>query len=224
MSSVPPGWYPDGSPENSVRYWDGRDWTQYTSNEPPGNIAPNNMVFNNGLFNNRVTSNRLITLTPEQSRKALPIVAMVTGGVLIVFGLIGWGFTSLTTTLFDGFNDPPEGSVETKALVVDIVFDSEGHCSPVLEFTDEGDPVRVTAPLRATPCQWAKGETVVAYYVPGRLQQTGTTRFTTDVDSTSGSVMAAANLINPALIVGGCVVLVLGLWRRVVNSERSVGN
>lgn len=35
----PPGWYPDPGGGSGWRYWDGRDWTQRSS-EPPSSIGP----------------------------------------------------------------------------------------------------------------------------------------------------------------------------------------
>jgi len=221
MSSIPPGWYPDGSPANTTRYWDGQAWTEMEL--PPqteafakafGARAPFVQPRQNGVTHT-------IQLSPEQSRIAGPIIAMVLGLFLVVFGVIGLGMSTFTSTVFEGFNEPPEGSIETTATVVDIVFDSEGNCSPMLEFVEDGVPVQVRAPLSATPCQWSEGETVVAYYVPGQLQQTGTTLFKDDgVDMFSG-VFGMFSLINPVLIGLGSLIVVLGLWRLIVNVRRA---
>jgi len=223
MSSTPPGWYPDGSPQNATRYWDGQAWTESVQPVPIlQQPVRTEYVFNFGSGQNDAADqewlerNRaynepgVVHLTPAQGRKAMPFLALISGIVLVFFGLVGLGFVTLTSTVFSGFNQPPEGSVETTALVVDLVFDSDGNCSPVLEFVEETESATVTAPLGATPCQWATGDTVVAYYVPGQLQQTGTTLFTSD--TSTDSVLGSFSLINPIIILVGVALIIFSVW------------
>lgn len=35
QSSTPPGWYPANDMVNTLRYWDGNDWTDQTTMMPP---------------------------------------------------------------------------------------------------------------------------------------------------------------------------------------------
>ena len=221
MSSIPPGWYPDGSPANTMRYWDGRAWTEMEL--PPQTEAAARFFGARGPFvQPRSTGvTHTVQLTPEQSRIVGPIVAMFFGAVLLVFGAIGLGMTTLTSTVFDGFNEPPAGSVETTATVIGIVFDDEGNCSPMLEFLADGDTVQVKAPLAASPCQWAEGDSVIAYYVPGKAQQTGTTLFTEGSADMFEGIFGMFNLINPVMIGAGFIVVGLGLWRLIANIRRA---
>ena len=191
MSSTPPGWYPDGSPQNTTRYWDGSGWTQSVRFDP-------------------IPNRRLSSVAPSI---ALGWAGIVLGGVMSFFGVISIGVAVVVLVLMGNLFGPPEGAVETTGTVVATSIDSEGYCSPIVSFTEGAREYEVTMSVRAKPCLWRVGQPVPTFYVPGDAEFTA--MIVLDDGGLNDMVGSTFLAIGIGTLVVGLIVLFFGLRARV---------
>lgn len=76
-----PGWYPDNHQPHTVRYWDGRAWTQQTAPAMPqhGYPAPANQWAAQAADANLVTAGQITGIF-------IPVIGFIIGIVLVLRG------------------------------------------------------------------------------------------------------------------------------------------
>lgn len=232
MTQIASGWYDDPKGSGQLRYWDGIAWTEHLRPPaaPPVMPAPT-MPPPYGM----PAHDPYGTVTPGRPDPYQRPVAFTSNGAgmnvttqgsprvfgiaLIVFGIL-FTLSSLATMLpglfmsaaFDDWSSAGPGAVETTGRVIDLR--SEGaDCTPLAEFTVDGETYQAIGQITYSPCNTAIGREVTVSYLPGDVG--GSAIIADDssfTDMFSGAFIGGGvifTLVGVGMIVGG-----IALFRR----------
>lgn len=252
------GWYPLPSDPTKLMYYDGRQWvgTPVAAPQQAPQEAPLwERVRGDSAVDDFFNSARAFVTDERNQGTAMAVAggAAIADGVVgigrrpgigsaifsiffgVIFVVVGLSFGNVFSSLM---TVPEQRANErvTQTQIVEMTYDSDGYCIPYVAVEDT--TVRLSLPVKSKPCQFAVGESVTVYHVPGVPASTrlsaeaaegmkaatgGFMNIFTWVFAGIGAFVAIGGvfqlLMKLGVIAGGSVLMVMGLRKRKAAQE-----
>lgn len=233
MTQIAAAWYADPAGSGQLRYWDGAAWTNHLRDPepvaPPASLSfppprptpygsPSSAAVDpanpfgsylSGFSGNQVAAGVQITQGALGSSGGPGIggsIGLIVVGIVIFFG------GTLLTNAMDASTTPAAGSVSGTGRVVELRMD-EGVCSPVVEFTANGETYLAYALVGQQPCPFRIGDSAELTYLPSSPESS--VRLQSDASGAGIFKIAIMGFSGLFMLIG-----VVTLVRRVLQLSR----
>lgn len=123
---------------------------------------------------------------------------------LLAVGIVALLASGFVTGLLDSASTPAAGSVSATGHIVSFDM-NDGGCSPVVEFTADGQTYTVNSMVSQQPCPFSLGDAAELTYLPS--SPASTAKLASDA-STAGLFKVIYYVVTGLMLVGGAVLLV----------------